>query len=97
MEHVTMSLCPACTACPEVEISSDEVRIGEAGNLAVLKKDEWNPAVPPALEARRQRRSRIEADTVWEGDRAVPCRSSLFLSGLMAVRRPVRCNGRVSR
>jgi hypothetical protein len=27
---------------PEVEIAGDEVRIGEAGNLAVLKKDEWN-------------------------------------------------------
>jgi hypothetical protein len=24
---------PACTACPEVEIGDDEVRIGEAGNL----------------------------------------------------------------
>ena len=45
MEHVTMSLCPACTACPEIEISGDEVRIGEAGNLAVLKKDEWNALV----------------------------------------------------
>ena len=45
MEHVTMSLCPACTACPEVEVLGDEVRIGEAGNLAVLKKDEWNVLV----------------------------------------------------
>jgi hypothetical protein len=32
-------------ACPEVEIVSDEVRIGEAGNLAVLKKEEWNVLV----------------------------------------------------
>lgn len=40
-----MSLCPACTACPEVEIVGDEVRIGEVGNLAVLKKDEWNVLV----------------------------------------------------
>jgi len=31
-----------CTNCPEVEMVGDEVRIGEAGNLAVLKKDEWN-------------------------------------------------------
>ena len=45
MEKVTMSLCPACTACPEVEIQGDEVRIGESGNLAVLKKDEWNVLV----------------------------------------------------
>ena len=37
-----MSLCPSCIHCPEVAIERDEVRIGEAGNLAVLKKDEWN-------------------------------------------------------
>jgi hypothetical protein len=42
MKNVKMSLCPACTACPEVEIMGDEVRIGEAGNLTVLKQDEWN-------------------------------------------------------
>jgi hypothetical protein len=40
-----MSLCPACSACPEVEILGDEVRIGEASNLAVLRKDEWNVLV----------------------------------------------------
>jgi hypothetical protein len=34
-----------CTSCPEVEITNDEVRIGEAGNLAILKKDEWNVLV----------------------------------------------------
>jgi hypothetical protein len=45
MESVKMSLCPACTACPEVEIAGAEVRIGEAGNLAVLKKEEWNVLV----------------------------------------------------
>ncbi len=45
MEKTTISLCPACAACPEVEVLSDEVRIGEAGNLAVLKKDEWNVLV----------------------------------------------------
>ena len=37
-----MSLCPMCDHCPEVEVAGDEVRIGEADNLAVLKKDEWN-------------------------------------------------------
>ena len=42
MGSLKMSLCPACSACPEVEVTGDEVRIGEAGNLAVLKKDEWN-------------------------------------------------------
>lgn len=45
MEPVKMSLCPACSACPEVEIAGDEVRIGETGNLAVLTKDEWNVLV----------------------------------------------------
>ena len=45
MESVKMSLCPMCDHCPEVEIEGDEVRIGEAGNLAVLKKDEWNVLV----------------------------------------------------
>lgn len=45
MESLKVSLCPACSACPEVEITSDEVRIGEAGNRAVLKKDEWNVLV----------------------------------------------------
>ena len=45
MEHTKVSLCPACGACPEVEVLGDEVRIGEAGNLAVLKKEEWNVLV----------------------------------------------------
>ena len=38
MESITMSLCPACTACPEVEIAGDEVRISETDNLGVLKR-----------------------------------------------------------
>ncbi len=42
MEKTTISLCPACGACPAVEIAGEEVRIGEAGNLTVLKKPEWN-------------------------------------------------------
>jgi DNA-binding transcriptional MerR regulator len=45
MENLKMSLCPMCDHCPEVEIVGDEVRIGEAGNLAVLKKGEWNVLV----------------------------------------------------
>jgi hypothetical protein len=49
MMTVKMSLCPACTACPEVEIVGGEVRIGEDGNLAVLKKDEWNVLVDLVL------------------------------------------------
>lgn len=43
MENVKVTLCPAgCGACPDVEIAGEEVRIGEAGNLAVLKREEWN-------------------------------------------------------
>lgn len=45
MNEGKLSLCPSCTACPEVEIAGDEVRIGEAGNLTVLKRDEWNVLV----------------------------------------------------
>jgi hypothetical protein len=45
MEPMKVSLCPACGACPEVEVRDGEVRIGEAGNLAVLKKAEWNVLV----------------------------------------------------
>ena len=44
-KNARMSLCPACTACPEVEIVGDEVRIGEEGNVAVLKAEEWNVLV----------------------------------------------------
>ena len=42
MERIAMSLCPSCTACPEVVIEGDTIRIGEAPNLTVLKKEEWN-------------------------------------------------------
>jgi len=45
MQNVMMSLCPMCGQCPEVEVAGDEVRIGEAGNLAILKRDEWNVLV----------------------------------------------------
>jgi hypothetical protein len=36
------SLCIACEACPVVEIYEDGIRIGEAGNLVRLEKEEWN-------------------------------------------------------
>ena len=47
MDRVKMSLCPLCTECPEVEVVREggEVRIGEAGNLTVLKKEAWNTLV----------------------------------------------------
>ena len=45
MEKLTVSLCPSCTACPEVVIEGDQVRIGEDANTTVLKKAEWNVLV----------------------------------------------------
>lgn len=41
----TISLCPACEACPMVEIEEQEVRIGEAGNLVKLTPAAWNVLV----------------------------------------------------
>jgi len=41
----SISLCPACDACPAVEIEEHEVRIGEAGNLVKLTPAEWNVLV----------------------------------------------------
>lgn len=41
----TITLCPACDACPMVEIDEWGVRIGEAGNLVKLTPDEWNVLV----------------------------------------------------
>ena len=40
-----ISLCPACDACPAVEVDEHEVRIGEAGNLVKLTPAEWNVLV----------------------------------------------------
>jgi hypothetical protein len=45
MERTVVSLCPSCTACPEVVIDGDTIRIGEDENLVVLQKDEWNVLV----------------------------------------------------
>jgi len=36
---------PGCGECPEVEFAGEHVRVGEAGNLAVLTTDEWNVLV----------------------------------------------------
>ena len=40
-----ISLCPSCSACPEVVMEGDAVRIGEKGNIVSLKKEEWNVLV----------------------------------------------------
>jgi hypothetical protein len=41
----SVSLCPSCDACPNVEIDEREVRIGEEGNLVKLTPSEWNVLV----------------------------------------------------
>ncbi len=38
-------LCPACGACPTIELYGETVRIGEEGNRVTLKKAEWNDLV----------------------------------------------------
>ena len=34
MERIAMSLCPSCSACPEVVIEGDTISIGEAPKTA---------------------------------------------------------------
>src|SRR5439155_11715646 len=53
MERV--SLCPACTACPEVVMEGDTIRIGEDANVVVLKKAEWNVLVDAIKSGRLDR------------------------------------------
>jgi hypothetical protein len=40
-----LSLCPACSQCPTVEIDEREVRIGEGANRVTLTPAEWNVLV----------------------------------------------------
>jgi hypothetical protein len=40
-----MSLCPACSECPAVEVFRDRVRIGEGSDAITLCKPEWNQLV----------------------------------------------------
>lgn len=40
-----VSLCPACGACPTVDLYDTEVRIGEEGNQVRLTREEWNGLV----------------------------------------------------
>jgi hypothetical protein len=40
-----VSLCPACSQCPAVEIDEHEVRIGEGANRVTLSPAEWNVLV----------------------------------------------------
>ncbi len=34
MEPIKFTLCPDCVACPEIEITDEDVRIGEDANTA---------------------------------------------------------------
>ena len=45
MEPSKFTLCPACTACPEVEITDQGVTIGEGENTVRLSHAEWNELV----------------------------------------------------
>ena len=45
MEPKKLMLCPACTACPEVEITDEGVTIGEDANTVRLSHAEWNEVV----------------------------------------------------
>lgn len=40
-----ITLCPACGACPTIEVYDETVRVGEEGNRVTLKKAEWNDLV----------------------------------------------------
>ena len=50
-----VSLCPACDACPAVEVSDETVRIGEPGNRVTLGRAEWNALVEAILQGRLSR------------------------------------------
>ena len=45
MERKKFTLCPACTACQEVEITDQGVTIGEEANAVQLSHAEWNELV----------------------------------------------------
>lgn len=45
MEPKKYTLCPACTACAEVEITEQGVTIGEDANTVRLSHAEWNELV----------------------------------------------------
>jgi len=45
MEAIKLILCPACTACPSVEITDQGVTIGEDENTVKLSHAEWNDLV----------------------------------------------------
>jgi hypothetical protein len=49
METIKVTLCPACTGCPAVEITDQGVTIGEDDNSVRLTHAEWNDLVARVL------------------------------------------------
>jgi hypothetical protein len=45
-----VSLCPACDACPAVEVYDETVKIGEPGNQVSLARAEWNALCEAILQ-----------------------------------------------
>ena len=45
METIKVTLCPACTGCPTVQITDQGVSIGEEENIVRLTHAEWNDLV----------------------------------------------------
>lgn len=45
MKPIRVVLCPVCGACPAVEITEEEVAIGEEGNTVRLTHAQWNDLV----------------------------------------------------
>ena len=45
MQPIKFTLCPACTECPEIEITDQGVTIGEDANTVRLSHAEWNELV----------------------------------------------------
>ena len=45
MDTTKVILCPACGACPAVEITDEGVTIGETENIVKLTHAEWNDLV----------------------------------------------------
>jgi hypothetical protein len=48
MEQIKVTLCPACSGCPSVEITDQGVTIGEDDNTVKLTHAEWNDLVARA-------------------------------------------------
>ena len=55
METIKVTLCPACGACPAVEITDQGVTIGEHENTVKLTHAEWNDLVARVLRGELRR------------------------------------------